>query len=104
PANRRLVKHRAALGSSLRYFRWHAPDKLRRSVEELLGWYGEGKLRPCITHRVPLERSVEAIRLLTDRKAHGKVVVVPDGRQRWRSASPSTVRTSSSSRSTTSPG
>src|SRR5256712_5498603 len=80
PANRLLVKHRAALGSSLRYFRWHAPDKLPRSGEELVGWYGEGKRRPCITHRVPLERSVEAVRLLTDRKAHGKVVVVPDGR------------------------
>src|SRR5439155_883986 len=39
PANRLLVKHRAALGSSLRYFRWHAPDKLRRSVDELLAWY-----------------------------------------------------------------
>jgi len=77
PANRLLVKHRAALGSSLRYFRWHAPDKLRRSVEELFGWYGEGKLRPCITHRLPLGQSVEAIRLLTDRKAHGKIVVVP---------------------------
>jgi len=35
PASRLLVKHRAALGSSLRYFRWHAPHKLRRSVEEL---------------------------------------------------------------------
>ena len=80
PANRLLVKHRAALGSSLRYFRWHAPDKLRRSVEELLGWYGEGRLRPLITHRLPLERTVEAIRLLTDRKAHGKVVVVPGAR------------------------
>jgi NADPH2:quinone reductase len=79
PANRLLVKHRAALGSSLRYFRWHAPDKLRRSVEELLGWYGEGRLSPLITHRLPLERTVEAIRLLTDRKAHGKVVVVPGG-------------------------
>jgi NADPH2:quinone reductase len=77
PANRLLVKHRAALGSSLRYFRWHAPDKLRLSVEELLRWYREGKLRPCITHRLPLEKSVEAIRLLTDRKAHGKIVVVP---------------------------
>ena len=76
PANRLLVKHRAALGSSLRYFRWHAPDKLLRSVEELVQWYGEGKLRPLVTHRLPLERSVEAIRLLTDRKAHGKVVVV----------------------------
>jgi NADPH2:quinone reductase len=56
PANRLLVKHRSALGSSLRYFRWHAPDKLRRSIE----------------------RTIEAIRLLTDRKAHGKLVVAPE--------------------------
>jgi hypothetical protein len=27
---------------------------------------------------VPLERTVEAIRLLTDRKAHGKIVVMPE--------------------------
>jgi len=80
PANRLLVKHRAALGSSLRYFRWHAPDKLARSVDELLRWYGEGKLRPLITDRLPLERAPEAIRRLTDRKAHGKIVIVPDGR------------------------
>src|SRR5438128_3375195 len=46
PANRLLVKHRAALGSSLRYFRWHAPDKLRRSVDELLEWYAKGTLKP----------------------------------------------------------
>jgi NADPH:quinone reductase len=80
PANRLLVKHRAALGSSLRYFRWHAPDKLRQSVDELMRWYGLGKLRPLVSHRMPLDRTVEAIRLLTERKAHGKIVVVPDGR------------------------
>jgi len=80
PANRLLVKHRAALGSSLRYFRWHAPDKLRHSVDELMRWYGEGKLRPLVSHRMPLERTVEAIRLLTNRKAHGKIVVLPDAR------------------------
>ena len=77
PANRLLVKNRAAMGTSLRYFRWHAPDKLRASVDELLRWYDEGKLRPCISHRLPLERSVEAIKLLTDRRAYGKVVVIP---------------------------
>lgn len=77
PANRLLVKNRAALGCSLRYYRWHAPDKLRRSVEELLSWYRAGTLKPCITQCLPLERSVEAIRLLTDRKAYGKVVVMP---------------------------
>jgi len=35
------------------------------------------KLKPLVSHRLPLERSVEAIKLLTDRKALGKVVVVP---------------------------
>ncbi len=80
PANRLLVKHRSALGSSLRYFRWHAPDKLRTSVEALMRWYAEGKLKPCVSHRLPLEKSVDAIRLLTDRKAFGKVVVVMDAR------------------------
>ena len=80
PANRLLVKHRSALGSSLRYFRWHAPEKLRTSVDALLRWYAEGKLRPCISHRLPLEKSVDAIRLLTDRQAYGKVVVTMDRR------------------------
>jgi NADPH2:quinone reductase len=80
PANRLLVKNRSALGCSLRYYRWHAPDKLRVSVDELIAWYRAGKLNPCISHRLPLEQSVEAIRLLTDRKAHGKVVVVPGDR------------------------
>ncbi|MCZ6873538.1 MAG: NADPH:quinone oxidoreductase family protein [bacterium] len=77
PANRLLVKNRSALGCSLGYYRWHAPDKLRRSVEQLMQWYQEGKLQPCVTHTMPLEQSVKAIRLLTERKAHGKVVVVP---------------------------
>ena len=77
PANRLLVKNRAALGSSLRHFRWHQPDKLRQSVDELFRWYEEGKLHPLITHRLPLERTVDAIKLLTGRQAFGKVVVTP---------------------------
>ena len=76
-ANRLLVKNRSALGCSLRYYRNQAPDKLRRSVEALMAWYREGRLKPLVSHRLPLERTVEAIKLLTDRKAHGKVVVVP---------------------------
>jgi NADPH2:quinone reductase len=75
PANRLLVKHRAALGSSLRYFRWQHPEQLQASVEELLRWYGAGRLKPLITHRLPLERGVEALQLLTGRRSLGKVVV-----------------------------
>jgi NADPH:quinone reductase len=79
PANRLLVKNRAALGSSLRHYRWNVPDKLRQSVDELVAWYEAGKVRPLVTHRLPLARGVEAIRLLTDRKAYGKIVVMPEG-------------------------
>src|SRR5438093_3541368 len=78
PANRLLVKNRSAMGTSLRYFRWNAPDKLHRSVEDLLEWYAKGTLKPLVTHRLPLERGAEAIRLLSDRKAHGKVVIIPE--------------------------
>lgn len=76
PANRLLVKHRSALGSALRYFRWHAPEKLARSAEELMRWYAEGKLKPLVSERYPLEESAKAIRRLTERQAHGKVVVI----------------------------
>jgi NADPH2:quinone reductase len=79
PANRLLVKHRAALGSSLRYFRVQAPDQLQRSMAELLAWYGEGRLKPLISARYPLERTVEALKSLTERRAIGKVVVRMDG-------------------------
>ena len=75
PANRLLVKHRAALGSSLRYFRWYAPQKLAQSVEELLRWYSEGKLRPMVTETFPLADAAQAITRLTDRSAIGRVLV-----------------------------
>ena len=77
PANRLLVKNRSALGSALRYFRWYAPDKLQTSVTALLEWYANGQLRPLVTSQLPLERGVEAIELLTKRRAYGRVLVLP---------------------------
>lgn len=75
PANRLLVKHRSAVGSSLRYFQNRRPDLLVQSMAELAAAYGKGAFNPEISHRMPLERGVEALRLLTERKAVGKVVV-----------------------------
>jgi NADPH2:quinone reductase len=75
PANRLLVKHRAAFGSSLRYFRWHAQDKLQASVAGLFDWYANGRLKPHITHHMPLAAGVAALKLLTERQAFGRVLV-----------------------------
>ena len=45
--------------------------------EELIGLVATGDLRPHVAGRYPLERASEAMRLLIDRKAVGKVVVTP---------------------------
>ncbi len=45
--------------------------------EELLGLVATGDLRPHVSGRYPLERASEALRLLIDRQAVGKVVVTP---------------------------
>jgi NADPH2:quinone reductase len=45
-------------------------------IKALLQWAAEGKIRPHISHRLPLENYAEAMRLLTDRKAIGRVALV----------------------------
>lgn len=70
---------------SLRSDRWsglllwwkpmHPPD-----VERLKELIADGIVRPVIDRRYPLDRIVDALRLVDERKAHGKVVVdVADG-------------------------
>src|ERR1700761_6332471 len=44
-------------------------------LRKLLEWAEVGKLRPHISHRVPLEGYARAMRLLMDRKAIGRVVL-----------------------------
>jgi NADPH2:quinone reductase len=46
------------------------------NLSEITKWIAEGKLKPHVSERIPLARAGEAIRLLMDRKAQGKVVVV----------------------------
>ena len=75
PANRLLVKHRSAMGCSLRYFTDKAPEKLAISMDELFAMYAQGKLKPLISATYPLERTVEAMEELRQRKATGRVVV-----------------------------
>ncbi|MGY4237519.1 NADPH2:quinone reductase [Bradyrhizobium sp. USDA 4449] len=45
-------------------------------LKALLTWAEEGRLRPNISHRLPLEDCAKAMRLLLDRKAIGRVALV----------------------------
>ena len=75
PANRLLVKNRSAMGSSLRYYREIRPELLRTSVEELIGWWQDGKLKPLVTQKFPLEEVPAAMAELLERRAVGRVVI-----------------------------
>jgi len=45
-------------------------------IKALLEWAGQGKIRPNVSHRLPLENFAQAMRLLIERKAIGRVALV----------------------------
>ncbi|MBV8975897.1 MAG: NADPH:quinone oxidoreductase family protein [Alphaproteobacteria bacterium] len=75
PLNLTLLKSCDILGVFWGAFTARNPKRNQEHLAEILGWTVEGKLRPHISARFPLARAGEAIRMLADRKAQGKVVV-----------------------------
>ena len=52
-----------------------SPESVARALEALLGWAGEGRLRPAVDSVHPLERHADAFARLASRRAIGKVVL-----------------------------
>ena len=77
PANHLLVKNVDVLGFYWGgYFRFR-PSVITESLATLFAWQAEGRIRPHISHRLPLERAAEGLELLRTRKSTGKVVITP---------------------------
>ena len=76
PANILLVKNLTVHGVYWGSHRSRAPALLGDQFAELFRWFERGKLKPHVSHRVPLAEAARALELLTSRKAQGKVVVV----------------------------
>lgn len=77
PANRLLVKNAAALGFYWGSYRRHDPARVQAAFAILLDWHRAGLIRPLVDTRLPLARASEALRLLLERKATGKIVLEP---------------------------
>jgi len=75
PANLALLKSCDVRGVFYGAWRAREPVEARKNFDELLKWYGEGKLKPHISMRFPLEQGAEAMNALLSRKATGKVVL-----------------------------
>lgn len=77
PLNLALLK-----GCDVRGVFWGAfvdrePERHRQHVEQLLRWWQEGRIKPCIDRTYPLAEGGEAIARLQSRQVIGKVVVLP---------------------------
>jgi NADPH2:quinone reductase len=75
PANHLLVKNLTVIGLYWGGYLRFRPEVIDDSLRTLFGWYREGKLRPYVSHVLPLDRAGEALALLRERRATGKVVV-----------------------------
>ena len=71
-----LIKCLEVIGVRLGGVTEHHPEIGRDNMRRLVELAGQGKLRPRISHRFPLERAGEAVQAVIDRQVIGKAVVV----------------------------
>lgn len=76
PLNLPLLKGCSVVGVFWGSFLGREPDRARALLEELVGWWQDGKLRPHVSSTYSLEQAPAALRELAERRAEGKVVVV----------------------------
>ncbi len=75
PLNLTLLKSCQVIGVFWGAFTMRDPARNADHVAELFQWYTEGKIRPRVTATFPLENAADALKLIEERKATGKVVL-----------------------------
>ncbi|MEQ8858050.1 MAG: NADPH:quinone oxidoreductase family protein [Pseudomonadales bacterium] len=73
--NHLLVKDAEVIGFTIGGLNRHDPAWAERNARILLGWLASGRINPYISHRLPLERTVDALRLIRDRQVIGKAIL-----------------------------
>jgi NADPH2:quinone reductase len=77
PVNLALVKGFSVVGVFWGSFTAREPKVYADNMAELLGWYAASKVRPLVEKRFPLAEAANALQFIHDRKAVGKIVLVP---------------------------
>lgn len=78
PLNLVLLKTARIIGVDWRSFSQLEPAANDRNVQKLIRMWREGRIRPYVSERYPLERGADAIARLEGRGAVGKIVVMVD--------------------------
>ena len=73
---RLIDENKGVLGVNVGHL-WHKPHLLRGAAEQILAWYGAGKITPHIDRAFPFAQAPAAHQYLHDHKARGKVLLEP---------------------------
>jgi NADPH2:quinone reductase len=76
PLNLALLKGASIVGVFWGDFVRREPKAFAESVRQLGRWHAEGKLRPHVSETFPLEKAVDALKLMAARQVKGKVVLI----------------------------
>jgi len=76
-ANYLLVKNISVAGLQWSDYRDRTPRRMAEAQAEIFRLYREGRLKPHIMARLPLDRAAEALAAFRDRKIVGKIVLEP---------------------------
>jgi NADPH:quinone reductase len=79
PTNLTLLKGCSIVGVFWGMAMAREPVRGRSQLIELLGWAKDGSLKPHVHARYPLERALDALRDIEQRRVRGKAVVVMGG-------------------------
>ncbi len=77
PANVLLVKNIDVMGFYWGGYLRFAPAALAESLDRLMDWHARGLIHTPVGATFPLSRAADALALLADRKAVGKIIVTP---------------------------
>jgi NADPH:quinone reductase len=76
PLNILLLKIASVIGSYWGPYIDAYPERNAENMAELFAWYAVGKIKPHISKTYPLERVVDAINHVLERKVQGKTVLI----------------------------
>jgi NADPH:quinone reductase len=79
PLNLPLIKGCSVVGVWVGAFSKRDPAHHRENVDQIWKWVAEGKIKPHISGKYPIEQAADALTALMTRKVAGKVVLVNEG-------------------------
>jgi NADPH2:quinone reductase len=77
PMNLPLLKGASIVGVFLGGFTQAEPAAAAANATQLVGWAADGTIKPYVSARYPLDRGVDALREVAERRVKGKVLIVP---------------------------